>query len=50
MLGWRREVENLRPVVNRFASWPADVLRPTLSLQARLALRIAEGNWNAAGA
>jgi anti-sigma factor ChrR (cupin superfamily) len=38
----RREVESLRPVVDRFVSWPADVLRPTTSLQARLALRIAE--------
>jgi hypothetical protein len=35
-------VESLRPVVDRFVSWPADVLRPTTSLQARLALRIAE--------
>lgn len=38
----RRELESLRPVVDRFASWPTDVLRPTTSLQARLALRIAE--------
>jgi anti-sigma factor ChrR (cupin superfamily) len=38
----RREVESLRPVVDRFVSWPTDVLRPTTSLQARLALRIAE--------
>jgi len=37
-----RELENLRPVVNRFVSWPTDVLRPTTPLQARLALRIAE--------
>ena len=37
----QRELESLRPVVDRFASWPADVLRPTTSLQARLALRIA---------
>jgi len=36
------EVESLRPVVNQFVSWPTDVLRPTTSLQARLALRIAE--------
>jgi anti-sigma factor ChrR (cupin superfamily) len=36
------ELESLRAVVNRFVSWPADVLRPTTSLQARLALRIAE--------
>ena len=41
-LDCRREVESLRPVVNRFVSWPTDVLRPTTSLQERLALRIAE--------
>jgi quercetin dioxygenase-like cupin family protein len=38
----QRELESLRQVVNRFVSWPTDVLRPTTSLQARLALRIAE--------
>jgi anti-sigma factor ChrR (cupin superfamily) len=38
----RRELESLRPVVDRFVSWPTDVLRPTNSLQERLALRIAE--------
>jgi anti-sigma factor ChrR (cupin superfamily) len=38
----QREVESLRPVLNQFVSWPTDVLRPTTSLQARLALRIAE--------
>jgi RNA polymerase sigma factor (sigma-70 family) len=38
----QREVESLRPVVNQFLSWPTDVLRPPTSLQARLALRIAE--------
>ena len=38
----RREWESLRPVVNRFVAWPIDVLRPAPSLQARLALRIAE--------
>src|SRR5258707_862196 len=37
----QRELESLRPVVDRFISWPTDVLRPTSSLQARLALRIA---------
>jgi anti-sigma factor RsiW len=37
----QREVESLRPVVDSFVSWPTDVLRPTTSLQARLALRIA---------
>ena len=36
------EVESLRLVVDRFVSWPTDVLRPPTSLQARLALRIAE--------
>src|SRR3954454_16920951 len=38
----QRELESLRPVVNRLVSWPTDVLRPTTSLQGRLALRIAE--------
>jgi anti-sigma factor ChrR (cupin superfamily) len=38
----QRELESLRPVVSRFVSWPTDVLRPTTSLQACLALRIAE--------
>jgi anti-sigma factor ChrR (cupin superfamily) len=38
----QRELESLRPVVNRFVSWPTDVLRPTTALQERLALRIAE--------
>jgi ChrR-like protein with cupin domain len=37
----RAELESLRPVVDSFASWPTDVLRPTKSLQARLAARIA---------
>ena len=37
----RRELEGLRPVVERFAAWPADVLRPAGGLQERLALRIA---------
>ena len=37
----QRELESLRAVVDRFVSWPTDVLRPTTSLQARLALRIA---------
>jgi hypothetical protein len=36
------ESESLRPVVDRFVAWPADVLRPPASLQARLAARIAE--------
>ena len=38
----QREVESLRPLINRFVSWPTDVLRPSSSLQTRLALRIAE--------
>ncbi|WP_164940724.1 cupin domain-containing protein [Bradyrhizobium zhanjiangense] len=38
----QRELEALRPVVDRFVSWPTDVLCPSASLQARLALRIAE--------
>ena len=38
----RRELASLGPVVDRFVSWPADILRPTTSLEARLALRIAE--------
>jgi anti-sigma factor ChrR (cupin superfamily) len=38
----RRELESLRPVVERFVSWPCDVLRPTTSLQGRLTRRIAD--------
>jgi anti-sigma factor ChrR (cupin superfamily) len=38
----QRELESLRPVVDRFVSWPTDVLRPMTSLQGRLALRIAK--------
>ncbi len=38
----RCELELLRPVVRSFVSWPADVLRPSASLQARLARRIAD--------
>jgi anti-sigma factor ChrR (cupin superfamily) len=37
----QRELESLRPVVDKFVSWPTDVLRPAASLQTRLALRIA---------
>jgi anti-sigma factor ChrR (cupin superfamily) len=37
----RRELESLRPVVDWFVSWPTDVLRPTSSLQERLARRLA---------
>jgi len=42
----QRELETLRPVVKRFVSWPADVLRPTTSLAQRLARRIAEETGN----
>jgi anti-sigma factor ChrR (cupin superfamily) len=38
----QRELASLRAVISRFVSWPADVLRPPTSLQARLAQRIAE--------
>jgi ChrR Cupin-like domain len=38
----RRELESLRPVVDAFAWWPTDVLRPAASLQERLAHRIAQ--------
>ena len=38
----QREVEGVRPLVTQFVSWPTDVLRPTASLQVRLALRIGE--------
>jgi anti-sigma factor ChrR (cupin superfamily) len=38
----QRELESLRPVVNQLVSWPTDVLRPSSSLQTRVALRIAE--------
>jgi anti-sigma factor ChrR (cupin superfamily) len=37
----RRELESLRPVLDRLVCWPTDVLRPPASLQDRLALRIA---------
>jgi quercetin dioxygenase-like cupin family protein len=38
----RRELESLRPVLDRFASWPTNVLRPVPPLQTRLARRLAE--------
>jgi anti-sigma factor ChrR (cupin superfamily) len=38
----QRELESLGPVMDRFVSWPTDVLRPSTSLRARLAGRIAE--------
>jgi anti-sigma factor RsiW len=37
----QRELQALRPVMDAFAAWPTDVLRPAASLQARLAQRIA---------
>jgi len=37
----RDELDTLRPVVDSFVSWPTDVLRPSTSLHARLARRIA---------
>jgi anti-sigma factor ChrR (cupin superfamily) len=37
----RGELESLRPIIDRFVSWPVDVLRPASSLQTRLAMRIA---------
>src|SRR3982750_3221201 len=52
----RRELESLRPVVESFAAWPTDLLRPARSVRERLARRIAaetdgrvmlpqEGQW-----
>lgn len=38
----RAELAALRPAVDSLVAWPADVLRPTRSLCARLAARIAE--------
>jgi len=38
----QHELETLRPVIERFVAWPTDVLRPTTTLQARLARRLAE--------
>jgi len=38
----QHELESLRRVVDGLAIWPTDVLRPSASVQARLALRIAE--------
>ncbi|HEX2139339.1 MAG TPA: cupin domain-containing protein [Woeseiaceae bacterium] len=37
----RQEMEALRPVIDSFASWPIDVLRPSASLWGRLAQRFA---------
>jgi anti-sigma factor ChrR (cupin superfamily) len=38
----RQQLESLRPVVESFASWPTDLLRPAESLWDRLAHRIAD--------
>jgi hypothetical protein len=38
----QREVESLGAVLDQLVFWPTDVLRPTTSLQARLAQRIAQ--------
>jgi len=37
-----REMESLRPVIDGLVAWPVDVLRPVVSLQERLARRLAE--------
>ena len=39
--GCGREFEALRPIVESFAAWPTDVLRPPAWLQRRLTMRIA---------
>src|SRR5678815_5019367 len=38
----RREIKDLRPVIDSFISWPTDVLRPSASLWDRLSRRICE--------
>jgi anti-sigma factor ChrR (cupin superfamily) len=38
----RREVESLSPVIESFAVWPKDILRPTTPVWERLARRIAD--------
>ena len=42
-----QEMQRLRPVIESFVAWPTDVLRPSSSLQARLAARIAEDTGGA---
>jgi hypothetical protein len=37
----QRELKSLRPAIESFVSWPTDLLRPSISLCERLALRIA---------
>jgi len=39
----RQEMQRLRSMVDSFVAWPTDVLRPSSSLQRRLAERIADG-------
>jgi anti-sigma factor ChrR (cupin superfamily) len=36
------ELDSLHPLLDSFAGWPTDVLRPAASLQTRLAIRLAE--------
>jgi anti-sigma factor ChrR (cupin superfamily) len=43
----RRELDTLRPIVDYFVSWPTDLLRPTSSLQGRLASRISADTGSA---
>lgn len=38
----RQELESLRPVVDSFTAWPADILRPADSMWSRLQERIGE--------
>lgn len=44
----RRELAELRPVIDSLDAWPVDLLRPSPSLESRLAARIAEGTGKAA--
>jgi anti-sigma factor ChrR (cupin superfamily) len=44
----RQELAGLRPAIDAFVAWPTDVLRPTSSLQQRLADRIAADTGTAA--
>ncbi len=43
----RRDLAALRPVIDSFASWPTDVLRPATSLWPRLAQRVADETGSA---
>jgi quercetin dioxygenase-like cupin family protein len=38
----QKEIETLRPIIESFASWPTDVLRPPASLWKRLSQRISD--------